>query len=93
MEKSWINPRGNSCEYERHSSRTSDYYDQKFSNTNWQQLDTYKDSPNFSIWINSSQRRILIFADGAQILIVCKDFKSFKSEMAFINERYRSQPI
>ena len=93
MEKNWVNPRGNNCELENHGSRTSDYYDQKFQNTNWQQLDTYRDSPNFSIWINSSQRRVLIFADGGQVTIVCKDSKSFKTELAFINERYRSHSI
>ena len=69
---------------------TIDYYDQKFKKTNWHRFDTDKDSSNFGVWVNPPQFKILIFADGGQVLTSCKDRSSFKEELDYMCELYRT---
>ena len=92
MKKIWTNPRGNKCELQMLDCNSVDYYDQKFQNTNWQRLDTNKDSLNFGIWLNPPQLKILIFADGGQVLTSCKDKSLFQDELDHMCELYRSNP-
>jgi hypothetical protein len=88
----WINPRGNNCELEMLEGFNVDYFDQKFQYTNWQRLSTNKDSSNFGIWVNSSQLKILMFGDGGQVLITCKDRNLFAAELDIICQLHRSTP-
>lgn len=90
MSKEWTNPRGNKCELKLIDSRTTDYYVQIFNNTNWQRFETDEDSLGFGIWVNSHQKKILIFAEMGEVLIACNNADLFKTGIADMIEQYRS---
>jgi hypothetical protein len=92
MTRKWINPRGNNCEFQMLENCNVDYYDEKFQNTNWQRLETNKDSSNCGLWVNSPQLKILVFADGGQVMTTCKDRNLFQVELDNISQLYSSRP-
>ena len=90
MDQGWTNSRGNNCEVKRFESRNTDYYDQKFQNTNWERFDTINDTSNFGVWINSSQLKVIVFEKGEEKLISCKNLESFRAELAELRALYRT---
>ena len=81
MNYNWTNTRGNGCELNSYESRTSEYYEYKFQNTNWHPFDNIKYDSDTHVWINPSQFKVIIFKMGEEILIDCNNSESFRDEL------------
>jgi hypothetical protein len=90
MGRSWTDSRGNSYKVKLFASRATGYYDGKFQNTNWERFDTVEDAADFGIWINLSQLRVIIFKKGEEILMVCKNWESFRAELTELRQLYKN---
>ena len=58
----------------------------------WEQYDTDQDANYFGVWVNTSTRQVLTYAEGDIDLVTCHTIETFRAELASMAEFYGDPP-
>ncbi len=67
-------------------------YDVALAPRGWEQYDTDQDAWYFGVWVHVQERKIMTYAEGDRILMICPDDQHLQDELQRMAEFYGDPP-